>query len=458
VAADVAAQARDASAALAARERDLGGQRVSEPSDQDLLTEIEAEDAALSASLRAFLLRAEEARRAISQGSPEGVGPSLSPELKVFAATLEARASVLTSAAEVEQRPVIERQARELRAHAALWESRDAVREEIRRAKRHAALTRAAKDAVTTGISRKSTELTDKYMTDALLAAYGEEVRALRIGDAVELKPIGTAKGKSQQRVALRVAEWALREKSLPGTVLSEGERRAVALATFFTELRMRKGKSAVVLDDPVSSLDHERQDDVARRLVAEALRRQVVVFTHNLVFLRFLEDIAKEQRVALRVVEVAREGGRPGVCTPEAPWKAKKFGGQISWLNAHRDALQKQAKTQPELTAGSLAFGYGRLRQAAERALEERLLGACVERYARGVHATALWKVRALTDDDVREYLRIYDRATKWGSIHDGTLAENVVPPRIEDFDADIRALSELVTQVGKRQNEKEK
>jgi hypothetical protein len=31
-------------------------------------------------------------------------------------------------------------------------------------------------------------------------------------------------------------------------------------------------------------------------------------------------------------------------------------------------------------------------------------------------------------------------------------------VPPRIEDFDADIRALSELVTQVGKRQNEKEK
>ncbi len=42
------------------------------------------------------------------------------------------------------------------------------------------------------------------------------------------------------------------------GKVLSEGEHRCVALAAFLAELSTIDAQSAIVFDDPVSSLDHQ--------------------------------------------------------------------------------------------------------------------------------------------------------------------------------------------------------
>ena len=65
--------------------------------------------------------------------------------------------------------------------------------------------------------------------------------------------------------------------------VLSEGEQTCVALAAFLTELTTASHKSALVFDDPVTSLDHRWRRKVAERLIAEASDRQIVVFTHDL-------------------------------------------------------------------------------------------------------------------------------------------------------------------------------
>lgn len=452
---DVAAQARTAEASLTSLETTLRTLRVSEGSDAGLIAEICGEDAVVASLVTRFLDTAEDVRASMTAGKAASEElPILSIDVANLATLLAARAATLQAVEDPEARVTLTQEASELRARASLWDGRQQVRDQILRQNQHQALARAAKEANTAGLSRKSSDLAEKYLSAALLTAYAEESRGLRVDEAVELKPTRTQRGKSQQRVGLRVAAWAAKSKDLPGSVLSEGERRAVALATFLTELRLRTGRSAIVLDDPVSSLDHERQDDVARRLVAEGLNRQVVVFTHSLVFLRSLETIAKEQQVPLAIVQVAREGGRPGVCTAGAPWKAKRFGDQIKWLNNHKQAVASATKTAPDSVEGLLAFGFGRLRQAAERALEEKLLGGCVERYARGVHPTALWKVMALQDADVREYLRLYDRATKWGSIHDGARAENVVAPTPSDFEADVKALADVVDRVTKRQS----
>ena len=51
------------------------------------------------------------------------------------------------------------------------------------------------------------------------------------------------------------------------GKVLSEGEHRCVALAAFLAELSTIDAQSAIVFDDPVSSLDHLHRDSVAARL-----------------------------------------------------------------------------------------------------------------------------------------------------------------------------------------------
>ena len=68
-----------------------------------------------------------------------------------------------------------------------------------------------------------------------------------------------------------------------PSKVLSEGEQKVLAIADFIAETRMSDNSVPVIFDDPVSSLDHRRIGDVARRIADLASDHQVVVFTHNI-------------------------------------------------------------------------------------------------------------------------------------------------------------------------------
>src|SRR5258708_31863099 len=82
--------------------------------------------------------------------------------------------------------------------------------------------------------------------------------------------------------------------------VFSEGEQTALGLAAFFTEAHLDASKSALILDDPVSSLDHIRRGLVAGRIAAFAETRQVVVFTHDVSFVADLKREASGLGVAV--------------------------------------------------------------------------------------------------------------------------------------------------------------
>jgi len=74
----------------------------------------------------------------------------------------------------------------------------------------------------------------------------------------------GPWKGRLLHRPALLGAA----RSAAVNKVLSEGEQTALGLSGFLTEVVFDGTRSAVVLDDPVTSLDHERRSLVARRLV----------------------------------------------------------------------------------------------------------------------------------------------------------------------------------------------
>src|SRR5208282_968117 len=98
-----------------------------------------------------------------------------------------------------------------------------------------------------------------------------------------------------------------------PEKILSEGEQRAVALADFLTEIALNPANAGIVLDDPVTSQDHQRKERVARRLVGEAKIRQVIVFTHDLVFLTLIAGAAADEAVEMLTHWVERDSeGRP--------------------------------------------------------------------------------------------------------------------------------------------------
>jgi wobble nucleotide-excising tRNase len=85
--------------------------------------------------------------------------------------------------------------------------------------------------------------------------------------------PVGGSHGALFHKLQLRRAPGV----SVP-KVVSEGEARCLSIASFFAELSTAEDRSAILFDDPVSSLDDAWRRHVAERLVNEARSRQVIV------------------------------------------------------------------------------------------------------------------------------------------------------------------------------------
>ena len=138
--------------------------------------------------------------------------------------------------------------------------------------------------------------------------------------------------------------------------VVSEGEQRCLSIAAFFAELSTADDPSGIVFDDPVSSLDYKWREGVARRLVQEAKTRQVIVFTHDVVFLLLLKQFAEEQGVEQLDQHVRQLSKGAGVCAEELPWVALPVKKKIGYLKNEWQAADKL-----------FATATGRLREGSQ-------------------------------------------------------------------------------------------
>jgi ABC-type Na+ transport system ATPase subunit NatA len=260
----------------------------------------------------AFSARVEFARSR-QKASPEDLPPP--PELPSIGpihayAEGQAMAAEAQTAAhdEASQRRLLDRRA-ELHGRDELAAVMPVVRKRVAALAKIACYKRAAGELKTSTISARLRSLQDGVVTDRLRTAIVDELKALDLLTA-EIDVMGKAKGG---RTAI---EFKLRGSSevKVGDVLSEGEQRALALAFFLAESSVSQGRSAIVLDDPVSLLDLERCEHVARRLVEEAQRRQVIVFTHDLAFVQMLKRAATATDQRLHGQVLQRAYGRVGI------------------------------------------------------------------------------------------------------------------------------------------------
>ena len=257
------------------------------------LDEIGADDAALAQRVRDFAGKAAPVRdgiiaaaKAAKSFATNGVETTPEGELRTLATTLRQRAKTLRGQSLVLE-PEAAAELKELEARAMLQDHLDSVIGEIEKRQRIAAYGQCVEDTNTGAVTRKSTELTKRLVTDRLRDQFREELKSLDFTHlAVEVKPVGGARGALFHQLVFSNAPNVVVSK-----VLSEGEGRALSLASFLAELSTAAAPSAIVFDDPVSSLDHVWRERIARRLVREAKSRQGIVFTHDLFFLRTLLD-----------------------------------------------------------------------------------------------------------------------------------------------------------------------
>lgn len=382
----------------------------------------------------------------LQAGEIPAAPPVLGAEITVLPAKLEELATAAQNAADdldADAKSLDRTQA--LKAVAELegkkWvaEQAGAVGAEVDRLKKWAKYEEWKRKTTTTGISRKAGELSEVLITEAYVKRFNDELKKLG-AHRIQVELVRTATSYGRSKHGLRLQD-VTDEKVRVSEVLSEGERRIVALAAFVADVTGRKTKAPFVFDDPISSLDQIFEEKVISRLVELSKDRQVLVFTHRLSFLGIMNDMASE---GLHDVHIRRETwgtGQPG----EVPLFGKKPDKALNSLKGERVVKARKAyETDGYESYYPLAKAIcSDFRILCERIVETVFLADVVQRHRRAVNTKG--KIGNLAKITASDCNLIDELMTKYSCYEHSQSDEAPVDvPEPEEIEKDIDRMVE--------------
>jgi hypothetical protein len=388
---------------------------------------------------RAVLGEGRLLQSTVRQGRPcEGMGLDLEEAENLLGiATSEAEKAVAELKKQAEDR---ERALAEESAKLGDLEDRITLRELISRIREYVAATRWADRARTylgrfKGIKKGLTETSKRASAEVLNRDFERlfetECQALR-APRVSLDFPGR-EGEARRRKLL-TPEHGL------GEVLSEGEQKVIALADFLAEAALKREKSPIILDDPVTSLDHKRLQHVVDRLVALSLDRQIIVFTHDIWFAAELLARFEREPSACAFCDVVAEGGRIGCVTHGSHPRTDTFKDRARRI---RNVIDQARKASGDTRPALIEKGYAELRGACEVVVEKEILKGVTERLRPNVRITVIDQIRAdRLPAAVQAIQPLFNKCCRVIASHAQPLSMLGVRPTLDELETDWSTL----------------
>ena len=302
----------------------------------------------------------------------------------------------------------------------------------------------------TRAISVQISALRRKLVTENLQARIQAEITRLDLDHIPFRVSDSSEQGQSWFAVGLKGVDKIPNQQ-----ILSEGEQRALALACFLAEVADEGAPYGLVLDDPVSSLDQRRIRLVAERLVQEAAKgRQVIVFTHNLVF--FNEVVSEAARVGdaaplIKMVVRKTEADGFGVVDEDTePWLARSVATRLADLQTRAKALAGETDFTGDGYRRKAKDFYSDLRETWERCVEEIVLNKTVQRLVPDVMTMRLGGVIVGDEDYKTIYFAMKHVSERSG--HDMPAGRDIPVPTPTEMVADVQALDTFQADYRKR------
>jgi len=396
-------------------------------------------------ALTVVLWRLRAMVRAYAEPKPLGADPLQA--LTALATDLKTRAAQLSADTQSDDYKKLKSEYLELKERAALGPLLPDIKAHIARLKEIDSINTALKATAKKPITDKNKELSDRMVTDALRGRFAREIGKLKLSRM----PVELRKEKDRQAVSYFRVALVENPNAKVGEIFSEGEHRCVALAAFLAELVTAQRYSGIVFDDPMSSLDHIHRGAVASRLVEEAEHRQVVVFTHDLVFLYELRREAEKTNRPIAFRNVRRQQDKPGYIENELPDKAKSG---LEMCNALRSSLKTTKPSFDKLTDTQRTIfckgTIGQLRDAWEQAISD-YIRPVLERFDNKVKPTSMFKLGILTEDDVKRVMAAQSRLSE--DLHSSAQPLNPEAVSLDDLLNEVKALEEWIQSIRDRQ-----
>lgn len=376
------------------------------------------------------------------------LGENPRQKLRDLAAQLLRKARTFDSVADENKSKVLKMEYDELNVRQNLSVCLDSVLALIERMKNKHLIESCKKDLKTKPISDKSKELASNTVTAELKKTLDNEFKALGIGHIKTRLKDRSEKGKIKYQLLLDLPTSIKLDK-----ILSEGEQRAIALSSFLAELELAHHSVAIVFDDPVSSLDHWWRQKVAKRLVEESSRRQVIILTHDSTFLGQLRDEIELRNVDHLIEHLEWKNNKPGYVNAGLPWIHQSYKERIVQLEKAQRSLERIPwPAYPNDTqCGEIRRQYDLLRATIERVIQDVAFNGVIRRFRDWVRIKGFVSVASLRKEDCKKIADLYQRCNDVIESHDPSSEKNDSVPTATELGIDIKLLKSAIEQIQK-------
>jgi energy-coupling factor transporter ATP-binding protein EcfA2 len=287
-------------------------------------------------------------------------------------------------------------------------------------------------------LTEKESELFRTVVAKNYKDRLAEECKTFNCNLPVEVR----ARGERGQTVR----SLTLKGGHNPSEILSEGEQRAVALADFLTEVGLNPANAGIVLDDPVTSQDHRRKELIAQRLVRESKTRQVIIFTHDAVFLTMLATTCEKTKTEMMTHWVECDGdGRPGqISLNDCPAGIPHYRTTQKAKNTLKEAKAAAGSKRLDL----IQRGMGELRRTIEEIVPYLLFKEVMTRWSDQIRVTSLKKIN-WDNGLVDELIEAFEAASAKMQGHSHTEESAGAPPEPKNLEEMIERVDNLIRRV---------
>lgn len=361
-----------------------------------------------------------------------------------FKKSIEGKISQQNALFDEEEIKKINNRVLELRAKEFLEKKYDAIKEILASKKEIHKLKQAIKNLKTTAISRFLNQLVSEILAPDIDNELQKQLKNLKCDHL----PV-SIEGRSTKGSPISQVKYDYQRKNIPvKEILSEGEQNGFSLAYFLTEVSQAGQKSPFIFDDPVTSLDHQRREHVAKKIVREVREknRQAIVFTHDIVFLLELEQKASTD-VDLKILYLNQTNETSGNIIEEQmgrPWISMSTNQRVKFLRKELQEFRRMKKEGfSENHLKTLIKGwYVKLREAWERAVEELVLGDVIHRFRLGIETSRLKDVQVSPEIIKEVDLNMAECSNK---AHDQGPERNTPVPDFGEMEDDVKKVDDF-------------